>query len=286
MKVSTYFFIIVLVIAITYSALVALGNSGIKLNGLFADISSSLRFENSIVGEKKIQTQNSDKIITSKKTTAKRSPTIQNEEKIKVTIHTSAYSYYHPSLITLNLSVDTKTNITGWKIKTRKGEFVIPQGQEKYNSYMSNRDIFALKYDTLYIVSEKSPLGTNFKSNRCLGYINRTDIYPSLWTSCPSKTNVAGFSSLTPSCQDYISFSYGCQTPNYSSNLTITMDSACVAFINQHYTYSGCFADNSNNENFLGSSWYIYSSTDLVDPLHDTIYLYNKSGNLISQYSY
>ncbi len=277
MKTSTIFFIIVLILAITYSALVALGKSGIKFNGLLADLSSSIKFENSLVGEKKTQTQNSK---------VKRLPAVQSEEKIKVTIHASAFSYYHPSLITLNLSGNEKINITGWKIKTRKGEFVIPQGQEKYNSYMSNRDIYALKYDTLYIVSGKSPLGTNFKSNRCLKYLNQSDIYPSLWTSCPSKTNIAGFSSLTPSCQDYISFSYGCQTPNYSSNLTITMDSACVAFINQHYCYSGCFADNSNNENFLGSSWYIYSATDLVDPLHDTIYLYNKSGTLISQYSY
>lgn len=291
MKVSTIFFIIIIALAIIYSSLVALGKSGFKFEKLSANMSSFLNSQKSPinVSPKSIDTPTAPKSKGNNKTTTP-SPIINKvEDKIKLSIYgVSFQSYYHPSLITLNYkSGSEKTDITGWKIKTRQGEFVISQAMEKYNTFMSESDINISKYETVYLISGKSPLGKNFKSNQCLGYLSQTaDFYPSIWSYCPSKTKTEGFFGLSPFCQDFISNSYGCQTPNYSQNLTIAMDSACVAYINQHYCYSGCFTDNSNTKDFLESSWYVYTETNLVNPLHDTIYLYDETNTLISQYSY
>lgn len=262
MKVLIGFLLLVAIISISWTLWQDIGKSGFRVEALSAKLNGPLTVDFSKAPAKNSQPEQS-------------AQTKAADVKINI-------SSAQPSLIILNSSYSgEKVNFTGWKVKTSQGEFVIPQGVEKYNSYIPQNDIYISPSQTVYLVGAKSPLGANYRTNKCFGYLNQG-------FSCPSATKIESISNLTPYCQNYLSnCSYSCQNPNYSQNLKIATDYECVNYINRHFSYAGCFNDYSNSADFLGNTWYIYvGSKNLADPLHDTISLYNPSGILISQYSY
>lgn len=195
-----------------------------------------------------------------------------------------AQSYYNTSLIGLSfwLREGDKINVTGWKIKTRKGEIIIPQAIEKYQSYLTPRDIIIEKYGTIYLIGSLNPLGRdkNFRLNKCFGYLGEYNTY------CP-KPKLEEISYLNPYCQEYILNLSSCQIPDYSNNLKIATDYQCVSFLIDNFSYSKCFEKHSQDQDFLMNSWYIYfTNTDIVEPLHDTIYLLDQNNLTVDKYIY
>jgi hypothetical protein len=193
----------------------------------------------------------------------------------------------HPSVIRLRVSTKEKIDLTGFIVQTRQGEFKIPEGMEKYQAYGADKDITVESYMTLYLIGEKSPLSTDaFRVNECLGYLNQyEDFYPSIYNYCP-KPELEDLYDLNPFCQDYILKLRRCQIPNYSTNLKISSNSYCTSYISENLNYSGCFKNYSNEDIFLKNYWYIYTKSDLVEPLHDIIYLYDQNGYLVDDYAY
>ncbi len=201
-----------------------------------------------------------------------------------------AETRYNPSLITLNVKVYSgeKINMTGWKIKARKGEIIIPQGIEKYQSHRTPGDIIIKEYTKIYLINDSNPLGRdkNFCLNKCFGYIkNYKSFYPSFYTYCP-RPKLEDVSHLNPYCQEYILRLSSCEIPNYSNNIKIATDSKCVSFLNSTFNYSSCFKKHSKDEDFLKNYWYVYVGTDIIEPLHDTIYLYDPNGLVVDKYLY
>ena len=201
-----------------------------------------------------------------------------------------AETRYHSSLITLSVRVYSgeKINITGWKIKARKGKITISQGIEKYQSHRTPSDIIIKENTKIYLINDSNPLGRdkNFCLNKCFGYIkNYRSFYPSFYTYCP-KPKLEDISHLNPYCQEYILRLSSCEIPNYSNNIKIATDSKCVSFLNNTFNYSSCFKQYSKDEDFLKNYWYVYVGTDIVEPLHDTIYLYDHNGLLVDKYMY
>jgi len=198
--------------------------------------------------------------------------------------------YYNPSLIKLTIrpNYGEHINITGWKIKTRQGEFTIPGGIEKYQSHVGLRNIIIKEYNTIYLIGMENPLGRDksFRANKCFGYIeNYHTFHPRLYTYCP-KPKLEDVSHLNPPCQEFILRLSSCEIPNYSNNPQISGDSQCTAYIRENFSYSKCFNNYCNDQNFLTNYWYIYTQSDIVEPLHDTIYLYDQNGLLVDTYLY
>lgn len=196
----------------------------------------------------------------------------------------------HVSLITLSIRPRQGENIdiTGWTIETRKGKAVIPQAMEYYQSFYIPHNIIIKENNTIYLIGAKSPLGSDksFRLNSCFGYLSRSrNFYPSVRTNCPS-LDLEELYHLKPYCQDFLLHSYGCEMPDYSSDFKISTDSQCVDFILEYFTYSGCFKKHSQKDNFLSDYWYVYLNNDIVEPLHDIIYLYDQNGLLIDEYIY
>jgi hypothetical protein len=200
-----------------------------------------------------------------------------------VTKKTSA----HPSVITLRMSSKEEIDITGFTVQTRHGQFKIPEGMEKYRAYGVEKDISGKGYLTIYLIGGKSPLNTDaFRINTCFGYLKQYNIfYPSVYNSCPKPT-IEDVYDLNPFCQDYILKLRTCQIPDYSTNLKIASNSYCTSYINENLNYNGCYDNYSGTADFLKNYWYIYTKSDLVEPLHDIIYLYDQSGYLIDDYTY
>jgi hypothetical protein len=78
-----------------------------------------------------------------------------------------------------------------------------------------------------------------------------------------------------------------CETPNYSSNLKISLDSECVSYLSKNLNYAGCFMDYSRDENFLGKNWHIYMNSSILAINDcDTLYLRDQNGLIVDEYSY
>jgi len=199
-------------------------------------------------------------------------------------------SEYNPSLIKIEVRPykGEPINLTGWKIQTRKGTFAIPQGMEYYKKDGYSSDIIIEESSYLNIIGTSDPFGTkkNFIANKCLGYLSKSEnLYPSFYSYCsaPKLEELEGF---TPYCKEYLINQRTCKMPDYSSDLKISTDSACVSYILNYYTYNGCFGRYLKEKDFLSNYWYIYVNKNIVEELHDTIYLYDQNGNLIDKYLY
>jgi len=199
-------------------------------------------------------------------------------------------STYQPSLITLNIRPykGEPINITGWTIKTRKGNFIIPKGIEKYQSSGSLRNIVIRESLYVYLIGDTNPLGRNknFRANKCFGYLSQSrDFYPYVHSYC-SRPKLEDVSHLNPYCQEYIIHKYGCQMPDYSDDFKISTDSRCVSYILDYFTYNGCYKKHSQDKDFLNNYWHIYLGKNIVQEYHDTVYLYDQYGLLVDKYSY
>jgi len=194
------------------------------------------------------------------------------------------------SLITLSVKPNKgePINLTGFTIKTRRGEIKIPKGSEYYRSNYPAQNINIVESLTVYLIGGKNPLilNNNFRTNSCMGYLSRIgQVYPGIRNSC-SAPKLDEVRHLTPYCQDYLIKRNGCQMPEYSNDLKIRVDSSCVNYIVNYYTYNGCFDRNSQEDNFLGSAWYIYLNSNYIEELHDIVEIYDQNGLLVDEYKY
>lgn len=195
----------------------------------------------------------------------------------------------NPSYIKLRVSTKEEINLTGFVLKTRHGEFVIPKGVERYKSNQTERNIVIEENSYIYLVNDSSPIRADaFRINNCFGYLaDYDDIYPR--TRCsysyvkPEKEDLYH---LHPVCQEYILDLRQYEIPNYSNNLSVATKSSCVSYLNDNFNYSGCYRNHYKDENFFKDYWYVYTNSKLIEPLHDIIYLYDRNGYLVNTYSY
>lgn len=195
-----------------------------------------------------------------------------------------------PSQITLSSRLDKeeKINITNWRVKGNKGEIIIPQAINKYQTFGVPGNIFIKQYDKVYLLSGLSPLGsnTNFRLNKCFGYYtNYQTFYPSISKDCP-KPKLEEIPHLNQYCQEFILDLSRCEIPNYSDNFRVATNSECVSYLLNNFNYSGCLKYHQNDEDFLKNDWYVYINTNIVSQLHDILYLRDKNGLLVDKYLY
>ncbi len=214
-------------------------------------------------------------------------------DKVKIS-STRSQTSSRPSLITLStyLKNEEEINITGWKIKGKRGSFVVPGGIEKYNPYYNpvpSESIFIERGDIIYLSGASNPLGRgrNFRPNKCLGYFTHYRDFPiPLPKNCPKPTSEE-ISHLDPCCQEFILRLGKCEIPDYSSNFRISTDSECVAYLTDNFNYGGCYRNYSRDEDFIGNNWHIYMNRNIVvSDDCDTLYLRDQNGLFIGKYSY
>jgi len=213
----------------------------------------------------------------------------------KVTISSArAETSSRSSLITLTTSFEEgeKINITGWRIRGRKGGFTIPSGIEKYKPYYNpipDESIFIDQSGKIYLSGDSNPLGggRNFRSNKCLGYLTNYRDFPTpVSKNCP-KPEKEEISHLEPCCQKFILSLGRCEIPEYWKNSRISNDSECVTYINKNLNYGGCYRKHSKDEDFLGDRWHIYMNKNFVlSGDCDTLYLRDQNGLIVDTYDY
>ncbi len=193
------------------------------------------------------------------------------------------------SQITLTSSLLTtggSLNVTGWLLKGNRGSQYVPQAVDVYNpsGLTPESDIYMKNGDTLNIYSNSSALAVNFRSNKCIGYLsNGRNFVPPLYFGCPviNRSEIINF---TGQCQNYITSLNSCQSPAPNPPISI-YDYSCRAYLDK-LNYAGCFQKHGSDYDFLGSQRYAWSGTQFLDSQHDRLLLFDRSGLLVSEYTY
>jgi len=218
-------------------------------------------------------------------------------QKVRFSNVTPPKNYYSPTSVSrfsLRGATGTSTltiDVSGWEVKGNNGTQVyIPQAINSYsvNAYGTSlpMDVILTDGTVLTLYSSKSPVGVNFRLNKCIGYLsNEYNFSPSLPQNCPSVNRVA-VSTFSGECQSFIFSLYGCKEPTPTEKNRYSYDSACYAFLNK-LNYRECYIAHRNDFDFLSNEWRIWTDREMpFNSEHDRLLLLDKNGLLVDMYTY
>lgn len=189
----------------------------------------------------------------------------------------------------------TTIPITGWTVKSNaSGQSVsIPQGTYLYfaNSQNEKTNIYLSPNDILYLITGYSPIGVNFKINKCSGYLQQfQSYYPYLPSSCPlpKNENLSSIPRLVinDECLDYIESFPSCKIQ--TGDLPIKWSYECKNFITEKINYSSCINTHKNDKDFYQNEWRVYLERNLPiwKDRRETVTLYDNNSKVVSSVSY
>jgi len=189
---------------------------------------------------------------------------------------------YEEIIISAN-NTENKVNLSGWSIKSNKNHFVLVNAVSKldFSKVFKPENIFLEKGGKVLIYSTYSPLGIDFKSNKCIGYLNESyNFIPKLPTNCPQieKRKIANLSGV---CQDYILKLGTCEIPKNPPVFEVD----CLNFIKK-INYQGCYDTYKNDLDFFSKDYYVFMGRKILDDLHDRVLLFDNKGLLVDEYIY
>lgn len=196
--------------------------------------------------------------------------------------------------ITLSANGITEgVNVTNWVIlSNRRITGVIPQGVRDYNPRIGalRENIVLEPRGTAYLYTPaigSSPIGYSFRENECVGYLNnRYQFASQLPRECPriQRDDIVSFSGK---CQSLLLSLPICGELSGEKRSTIPPDdSACFRFVDS-LTYDGCYTKHRNDGDFFSNQWHVWLTGAVqLDPLHDRILLFDRSGLLVDEYIY
>ena len=183
-------------------------------------------------------------------------------------------------------------DLTGYRlVSTKSGASVaIPQGTIAPRSGTVT-DIVLAKNEEVIVTTGKSPVGSSFRENKCVGYLGITSFIPPLANrSCPSPTDEIGHgyvgdASSYEDCRAVVSRFPRCEAhpdiPRGTSN-------ECERFIETHFNYQGCVDTHFNDKDFRGDTWRVYlnQNHELWRSDNESIRLLDPQGRTVDIYSY
>lgn len=180
-------------------------------------------------------------------------------------------------------------HITGWALVGKNG-LDIKIGQGAYLAYSAQvnpqEDIFLKPGEKVIIVAGESPIGTNFRLNKCTGYFEQfQDFYPSLPKDCPEPKNEDLPSNLNDQCLNYLE-----RLPRCEMQISIPpgLSFNCQTYINDKINYKTCVELYKNDSDFYKPEWRIYlgRKEQLWKTERETIILKDENGKIIDWKSY
>ena len=184
--------------------------------------------------------------------------------------------------------------ITGWKLKGKTGlDIAIGKGASYIYTNVADQpqeDIYLKPGEKAIIVSGKSPLGTSFKLNKCIGYFEQFhEFTPEINTECPLLRDEDLPDNLNDTCLDYIDRVSSCQTVvSIPYKYSFKLSSSCQDYVTQNANYKTCLDNHKEDDDFYLPGWRIYldRSEELWKKKRETITLYDEKNNIIDSKSY
>jgi hypothetical protein len=200
-----------------------------------------------------------------------------------------SYNYF---ILSTSYSLSKPIDITGWHLKSNTGYVLIPTAVPDYSpgGVALSADIILNKSQKVTFYSNGSPLVTNLRVNKCLGYLNNTYKFnPILQNNCPQMYSRPEISSFTGACQNLIISLQNCSSPKPDdlNKLSAYADIACKDFINKRFNYNGCYYSHHGDADFFKDEWIVWLGGLLnFDPSHDQLNLFDSKGLLVDQNTY
>jgi hypothetical protein len=205
---------------------------------------------------------------------------------LRVTPGENGYIILSPYLANASDSV----NVSGWLVqskRTKSGKY-IPRAVRVYDSGGSAPEgpIMLKNGQVVYVnFSGFSPLGVNFLTNECLGYLVAEQPSLNLPGGCPvptlaelDKAGIGGY------CQNYILSVGSCRLPSFDDP-KIQNDDACLVYL-RTMNYRGCVQKYRSDPYFFGYEWRTWSAGSFLDLYHDHVLLFDSQGLLVDVYDY
>ena len=200
----------------------------------------------------------------------------------------------------LTLSAPTKNDasisITGWQIESMitKKRITIGGATEIFRSGVVNSEppIHLAPGETVIISTGRSPIGTSFKTNKCVGYFEQfQDFSPNLNERCPlPRDEFDDFANIPyPNdiqCENFVNKIRSCEV--YLSSFPIGISNECVAFVSQNINYTGCVKNHKNDLDFLGNEWRVFlgRNEELWREKREVIRLLDNGGKIVDVLTY
>lgn len=214
------------------------------------------------------------------------SPLFRKVRISSVRVATRAGTFGGPTadMVTLKEAIgggDTAVNLTGMRLKTNSGTYLIPRAAKVYKTTgAALANVTLADGQSALLYGSKSPVGANFMGNACMGYLNdRYTFVPRLAGVCakPTKSEIATFSGA---CQDYILKLGTCREGDPADSRIPSSDAACRSFV-ASISYEGCVERRQADAKFLTNVWNVWAGDLPLDPLHDRVLLLDQNGKLV-----
>lgn len=199
------------------------------------------------------------------------------------------------AVLHMNDSATGSVQITGWRIQSvASGQGTsIPDGVFLYyTGTINGKNLITLSAgDTVYLLTGVSPIGYNFKVNKCSGYLSQFQNFtPYLSTSCPAPRD-ENLSSIprrveNNACFDYIDSLPSCR--EQVGSLPAGLSYECTNFITTKLNYNSCVDTHRGDKDFYQKEWRVYlgRSSTLWQSEREDIVLYDANGKIVSELTY
>jgi hypothetical protein len=184
-------------------------------------------------------------------------------------------------------------NITGWRVKSNSGSFLIPRANDVLpaTAYTNSDDIRVRRSEIVRIYSRRGAVGLNFRLNACTGYYAAFGFIPNVPRSCPaiyeSRSELSRYSA---ECQDYVLSLGTCELPSSQPPIK-NNDSQCFDLL-RRASYDQCFVRHRSDSDFLKNEWRVWlgspsnEQVNIFNPRHDRVLLFDGAGKLVDEYIY
>lgn len=194
--------------------------------------------------------------------------------------------------VTLYSAADAAIDITGWKIKSKSDTIVVPKALQYFTplyDIKNETNIVLQPNDRVILYSNTSPVGTNFRLNKCIGYVATANTFsPALPVTCPA-IDYASLRYLSGECQNYVRSLSSCRVP--PATPPIPYDPPCNDFL-KTLNYQSCFASRKDDSDFLSNEVRVWlgdsfgNTRVIFDRYHDIVQLIAPSGEVVDEYIY
>jgi hypothetical protein len=198
------------------------------------------------------------------------------------------------AVLRMDGNATTTAQLSGWRIQSVwSGQgTTIPNGVALYWSGQINgqNSIVLSPGDTVYLITGVSPIGYNFKLNKCSGYLSQFQNFtPYISTNCPAPRD-ENLSSIprrveNNACFDYINNMQSCR--QQIDPLPTNFSYECANFISK-LNYNSCIDTHKSDSNFYQKEWRVYlgRNSTLWQSEREDIVLYDSDGKIVSELTY
>jgi len=146
---------------------------------------------------------------------------------------------------------------------------------------------------TVSITTGNNNYPYNFRENSCTAYLNQNQSFtPGISGSCYRGSDYSTTELLNrgfnTECVDYIRSLNSCRISTIPFDKQLKIKDACIQFITDNISYSGCVARWRDTKDFLKNTWHIFMrrTNKFWDDRHDYAVLRDANRLIVDEFSY